>query len=71
MKNKDLKHEISDSRLEITFCKPGSCCPSIIMDRNNDKIVIGGNDEGHTIFTKEQFKLFLEEAKDGTFDRYL
>jgi hypothetical protein len=71
MKNLDLKHDVSESRIAITFCKPNSCCPSIVVDKNNDMVVIGGDEEGYTNFTKEQFKLFLEEAKHGTFDSYL
>ncbi len=71
MKNENLKHNISDSRIEITFCKPGSCCPSIVVDKNDDKVVIGADMEGHTSFTKEQFRMFLEEAKHGTFDQYI
>jgi hypothetical protein len=71
MKNEGLKHNISDSRIEITFCKPGSCCPSIVVDKEKDNIIIGGEEEGYTNFTKEQFQMFLAEAKHGTFDKYL
>lgn len=71
MKNQELKHEVSESKIEITFCKAGSCCPSIAIDKNKDGIVIGGAEEGYTTFTKEQFQMFLEEAKHGTFDSYL
>jgi len=71
MKNTNLKHEVSNTTISITFCKPGSCCPSITVDKNTDDIVIGGLEEGYTKFTKEQFKMFLEEAKHGTFDEYL
>ena len=66
-----MKTKQTENRIEITFCKPGSCCPSITVDKNNDNIVIGGEKEGFTNFTKEQFKMFLEEAKQGTFDAYL
>ena len=41
------------------------------MDLNRDKIIIGGEEEGYTEFTKEQFELFMSEAKSGTFDKYL
>lgn len=71
MKNTNLKHETTDSRIAITFCKSGSCCPSIVVDKNDNNIVIGGPEEGFTNFSKEQFKMFLEEAKHGTFDSYL
>lgn len=71
MKNPNLKHETSESRIKITFCKPNSCCPSIELSKNEENIIIGGEEEGYTKFTKEQFKMFLEEAKHGTFDSYL
>ena len=71
MKNENLKHQTSESRIEITFCKPGSCCPSIVVDKNENNIIIGGKDEGFTTFTKDQFQMFMDEVKHGTFDSYL
>ena len=71
MKNLELKHEESESRIAITFCKAGSCCPSVTVDKNQNDVIIGGENEGYTKFTKEQFQMFLEEAKHGTFDSYL
>ena len=41
------------------------------MDLNRDKIIIGGEDEGYTEFTKEEFELFVNEIKAGTFDKYM
>ena len=70
--NKDLPHTFNNERIEITFCGKGKCkCPSINMDINKDKIIIGGEEEGYTEFTKEEFKLFMNEIKDGTFDNYI
>lgn len=70
--NKDLPHTFNNERIEITFCGKGKCkCPSINMDINKDKIIIGGEEEGYTEFTKEEFKLFMAEIKDGTFDSYI
>jgi hypothetical protein len=66
-----MKTNQTENRIEVTFCKAGSCCPSITVDKNEDNIVIGGEKEGYTNFTKDQFKMFLEEAKQGTFDAYL
>ena len=72
MLNKDLPHNESKNHLQITFCGKGSCkCPSVDISTDNDTIVIGGEEEGFTHFTKEQFELFLDEAKNGTFDNYL
>jgi len=70
--NTELPHNLSGERIEITFCGKGKCkCPSIDMDINRDKIIIGGEDEGYTEFTKEEFKLFVSEIKAGTFDKYM
>ena len=70
--NNNLPHNETSERLEITFCGKGKCkCPSIKMDLTQDKIIIGGETEGYTEFTKEEFKLFMDEIKGGTFDKYI
>ena len=70
--NKDLPHNFNNEMIEITFCGKGKCrCASINMDINKDKIIIGGEKEGYTEFTKEEFKLFMGEIKGGTFDKYV
>jgi len=70
--NKNLPHDITKEHVIITFCGTGKCkCPSIDMDLNRDKIIIGGDKEGYTEFTKEEFTLFVDEIKSGTFDKYM
>ena len=70
--NKELPHNFNEERIEITFCGKGKCkCPTLEMDLNRDKIIIGGEEEGYTEFTKEEFKLFVNEVKAGTFDKYM
>tara|TARA_R110000787_G_scaffold16165_1_gene49354 strand:- start:259 stop:483 length:225 start_codon:yes stop_codon:yes gene_type:complete len=70
--NKNLPHNITNDRIEITFCGKGKCkCPSIKVDLNQDKIIIGGEEEGYTHFTKNEFELFVSEVKAGTFDKYI
>ena len=72
LSNKELPHKITDEKLDITFCGKGKCkCPSIEMDLTSDKVIIGGKDEGYTEFTKDEFKLFVNEVKSGTFDKYM
>ena len=72
MLNKTLPHSETQTSLQITFCGKGKCkCPSIDINKDNDTIIIGGEEEGFTRFTKEQFDLFLNEVKAGTFDTYL
>ena len=72
MLNKHLPHKKGENDLMITFCGSGKCkCPSIHIDKHNDTIIIGGEEEGYTRFTKEEFKLFMDEMKDGTFDPFI
>lgn len=70
-KNLHTTHN-TETHMEITMCGTGSCkCPSIDIDLNRDDVVIGGKEEGYTTFTKEQFQIFLDEVKGGTFDKYI
>lgn len=72
MLNEKLPHIQTNKSLKITFCGSGKCkCPSIHIDKNKDNVIIGGKEEGFTIFTKEQFDMFIQEVKDGTFDNYI
>tara|TARA_R110002110_G_scaffold10930_1_gene53417 strand:+ start:1152 stop:1379 length:228 start_codon:yes stop_codon:yes gene_type:complete len=72
MLNEKLPHIQTNKSLKITFCGSGKCkCPSIDIDKDNDTIIIGGKEEGFTRFTKEQFDMFIQEVKYGTFDNYL
>ena len=72
MLNEKLPHIQTNKNLQITFCGKGKCkCPSIDINKDNDTIIIGGKDEGFTRFTKEQFDMFIQEVKYGTFDNYL
>ncbi len=68
----NLPYEKTHNSLQITFCGSGSCkCPSIDINKDNDTVIIGGKEEGYTRFTKEQFDLFLETAKNGAFDEFI
>ena len=72
MLNKNLPRNESKGSLQITFCGSGKCkCPSIDINKDNDTVIIGGKEEGFTHFTKEQFDMFIQEVKHGTFDNYL
>jgi len=65
--NPDLPYTNENGRYSITFCGNGKCkCPAITVE--GDNIILGGDDEGYTRFDKEQFKLFMNEVKNGTFD---
>ena len=63
--------EVSEVRAQMTFCANCKSCPAIDISAESDKVVVGGDDEGYTEFTKEQFKLFAEVVKSGAFDKYL
>ena len=72
IKNEYLPHTITENRIDITFCGKGKCkCPTVNIDINSDKIIIGGEEEGYTEFTKEEFKLFCDEVINGTFTKYI
>jgi hypothetical protein len=51
----------------ITFCKQ-KCCPVIEVQENNIVLGDANGPEGITTWTKNQFKDFIEAAKDGKFD---
>ena len=69
---KGLKNvSVSDNRAEMTFCANCKSCPAIDISADSDRVVVGGEDEGFTEFTKEQFALFMDVVKSGTFDKYL
>tara|TARA_Y100001938_G_C8059588_1_gene416392 strand:- start:47 stop:403 length:357 start_codon:yes stop_codon:yes gene_type:complete len=64
IKNEHLPHNITNNRIDITFCGKGKCkCPAISVDKNSDNIVIGGDDEGYTNVTKEIFKKFSDNVR--------
>lgn len=70
--NGNIKDRIVNSwEVSMTFCANCKTCPSVLMTLENDEVTVGGEDEGYTHFTKAQFKLFIEEAKSGTFDKIL
>lgn len=51
----------------ITFCKQ-KCCPVIEVQENNIVLGDANGPEGITTWTKNQFKDFIEAAKEGKFD---
>jgi hypothetical protein len=63
--------KLTETRAQMTFCSSCKTCPSIDISTESDKVVIGGDDEGYTEFTKDQFELFMNQIKKGTFDKYL
>ena len=62
--------KISSHRSQMTFCASCKSCPAIDISTDSDKVVVGGEDEGYTEFTKDQFELFVKTVKEGVFDRF-
>ena len=62
---------VSNGRSQMTFCANCKSCPAIDISTESDKVVVGGDEEGYTFFTKEQFKLFTDVVKSGAFDKYM
>lgn len=72
MQEHELPMKETDNSLEITLCGKGSCkCPAIDIHTDRDDVIIGGDDEGFTTFTKEQFELLVNEVKNGRFDKFI
>lgn len=59
------------AKIMVLCKKKRGCCPSIYPLDANGNIKIGGNAEGFTVFTKEQFEIMVEQAKSGGLDQFL
>ena len=69
---KGLKNvEITEESIQMTFCASCKSCPAIDISKDSDKVIVGGEDEGYTEFTKDQFALFVKTVKAGTYDKFL
>lgn len=56
----------------LLLCKKKrGCCPSIYPPDEKGNIRIGGDEEGFTVFTKEQFEIMVGQAKLGNLDQFL
>mgnify|MGYP001222234196 CR=1 FL=1 len=69
--NYELIRKETENSLHVTFCKTCKTCPAVDISTDRDIVIIGGDDEGYTEFTKEEFKLFCDEVVNGTFDKYI
>ena len=56
--------KVSAHRSQMTFCASCKSCPAIDISTESDTVVVGGEDEGYTEFTKEQFALFVKTVKE-------
>lgn len=55
--------------LLVKLCKNKKCCPSVWKENNT--FILGGDEEGFTKWTPEQFKDLIERAKAGEFDNHI
>ena len=69
----DLNRNLSSDECSINMvmCRTCKTCPSVNIHKDSDKVILGGEDEGFSIWTKEQFEIMVEEIKKGTFDGYI
>ena len=68
----DIDRNMDPSKgVNVTMCRTCKTCPSINIHKDLDKVILGGEDEGFSIWTKEQFEIMVEEIKKGTFDGYI
>jgi hypothetical protein len=68
----DLDRNLDSARgMNIVFCKTCKSCPAVNIHKDIDTVVLGGDDEGFSTWTKEQFKEMVEHIKNGKFDEYI
>ena len=57
--------KINAQRTQMTFCASCKSCPAIDISTDSDKVIVGGEDEGYTEFTKDQFELFVKTKRNA------
>ena len=57
--------------MKRTFCKTCKTCPSVSIHENLDKVILGGKEEGYTVWEKGHFKDMVEDIKSGMFDKFI
>ena len=62
--------KITDGELKITFCRTCRTCPSVEIKVDSDEVIIGGEKEGISTFSKDEFGMLIDAAKKGVFDKY-
>ena len=62
--------KITDQELKVTFCRTCRTCPSVEIKLESDEVIVGGEKEGISTFSKDEFFMLVEAAKKGIFDKY-
>lgn len=72
MKLEGIKNFKDDGKtLSFTMCKTCKTCPDLIISKDSDEVILGGEHEGISTWTKDQFKDFVHAIKLGVADEYL
>lgn len=58
---------MQNKELVVEFCRGRRCCPTVTRMADGN-YVIGGEVEGRTVFTEQNFQDFVAAAKAGNFD---
>ena len=61
----------SQEGMQMTFCASCKKCPSINIHKEVENVILGGKEEGYSVWKKDQFAEFVKEIKKGTFDEYI
>lgn len=67
----DIRNRIvTEERVSMIFCANCKSCPAVTIDADSDNIVVGVMKKGYTRFTKDQFRLFVKEAKKAFLTKF-
>jgi hypothetical protein len=69
--NEHLSDMPEEKGMQRTFCKTCKTCPSISIHEELDEVILGGKEEGFTVWKKGHFKDMVEDIKAGMFDKFL
>ena len=61
----------SQKGVQMTLCKTCKTCPSVSIHEDLENVILGGKEEGFTIWKKGHFKDLIDEIKAGKFDRFV
>ena len=56
----DLARNYDSNRsMKMTFCATCKNCPSVDIHKDLNNVILGGKDEGFSVWTKDQFIEFI------------
>lgn len=57
--------------INVTFCSNCKTCPSVVLTKDSDVVILGGLEEGFSEWTKDQFREMVSSVKNGDYDEYI